>query len=116
MINKTAFSSFATLASLLISANPALANRGFQWRSTTCQVEGNNQVLSSSRCSAGFASDGVIRAVKYYWPDGEAEYLEVGQNANFTGSSDCVEVNYTDGDTWSFCTTPSASQLGIMGD
>lgn len=72
--------------------------------------------MSTSRCSAGFASDGVIRAVKYYWPGGEAEYLEIGQNAHFTGSSDCVEVNYTDGDTWSFCTVPSAYQLGIMGD
>jgi hypothetical protein len=106
-------------AAALAFATPAHAwSNQLQWRTTTCFITDGNRVIERGNCSAAFAYDTAIRAIKYRWANGREQYFEVGQNASFNrdGVSECLDVSFTDGDLWAFCTSASPDQLGIQGD
>lgn len=109
---------FYALASALIIGGPAHAwSNQLQYRSTTCQVEKNGEVISRGRCNAGFAYDTAVRVIKYWWPGGEPELSVVGQQGTQFGSNgDCLVNHYDNGDTLAICTEKSSYELGIMGD
>ena len=105
------------LAALFL-ASPAHAwSNNLQYRSTTCQVQRGDVVISRGKCNAGFAYDTAIRVIKYWWPEGRSELSVVGQQGTtFHGDSTCLINNYVNGDQLTFCTTGSTYDLGIIGD
>jgi hypothetical protein len=106
------------LAPIVLTAPAHAWSNQLQWRSTTCQLEQDGNVIAVSKCKAGFAYDTAIRAVKY-WDEGLGQWLyhEVGRpGVSFGNVRECVQVNYVGGEQQAFCTTQTPEQLGIQGD
>lgn len=112
---------FATAAILtsVAAPRPSLAwSNQLQWRTTTCQVEQDGQVIATSKCQAAFAYDTAVRAIKYWdAPTNRWTYDEVGQaGVRFGNVPECLVTRYTDGTEQATCTVPSVTDLGIVGD
>jgi hypothetical protein len=111
---------FLPILALAVNApTPTYAwSNQLQYRSTTCQVQRGTEIISRGKCNAGFAGDGVVRVIKYRWPNGAVELSVVGQSGtDFHGDDPtCLMNRYTDGDTLMFCTVGSQSDLGLRGD
>ena len=106
----------AALALLGSLALPAQAQSYLQWRTTTCQVEQDGQVIATNKCHAGFAYDTAIRAIKY-WDGSRWTYDEVGQpGVTFGNVRECLVTRYSNGVEQATCTVPTPEQLGIYGD
>ena len=111
------------LASVAI-ATPANAQwRSLQYRSTTCQVQRGEVIISRGKCNAGFAYDTAVRVIKYWWPEGGVELSVVGQqgttfhsNSAYDNNNTCLVNHYKGGDELIICTEKTSSQLGIFGD
>jgi len=105
------------VASVAIAAPANAQWRNLQYRSTTCQVQRGEVIISRGKCNAGFAYDTAIRVIKYWWPEGDVELSVVGQQGTtFHGDSTCLINNYKGGDELIICTVKSGYELGIMGD
>jgi len=105
------------LAALSLASPVHAGYNNLQYRSTTCQVQRGDVVISRGRCNAGFAYDTAVRVIKYWWPNGGAELSVVGQSGTtFHGDPTCLVNKYTDGDELTFCTVGSTYDLGIIGD
>jgi hypothetical protein len=102
----------------LFLATPARAWSNLQYRSTNCQVQRGDVVISRGKCNAGFAYDTAVRVIKYWWPEGGSELSIVGQQGTtfHGGDPTCLVNNYTGGDRLIICTIGSTSNLGIIGD
>jgi hypothetical protein len=95
---------------------PAHAQSNLQWRSTTCQIEENGEIIATNKCHAGFAYDTAIRAIKY-WDNDHWTYDQVGNpGVSFSATRECMSINYTNGQHQFVCTTSTPEQLGIIGD
>ena len=111
------------VASVAIAAPANAQWRSLQYRSTTCQVQRGDVIISRGKCNAGFAYDTAIRVIKYWWPEGGVELSVVGQqgttfhpNSAYGDNRTCLVNNYKGGDELMICTVKSGYELGIMGD